>query len=273
MLDPPSVPAAVETARKKSLSLKASSLSWVRTPLHTSIPNGSTWQIASATFAAVIPPARKTGTGAASRVEGSKNFTALVVDRNLKGVSVGTKEKKMGLRATDTASVIFEDVRVPIKNRIGGEGEGFQIFMKAMQYGRPIVGAQAVGLAQGAFELARNYAKERKQFGKSISNFQAIRFMLADMAMNIEAARLLVYQSAYYLDKGEPSIKLSSFAKCFSSDMAMKVTTDAVQVFGGYGFIRDYLVEKYMRDAKILQIYEGTNQIQRIVIAKEILAY
>lgn len=202
----------------------------------------------------------------------SKSFTALVVDRDSSGLSVGPKEKKMGLRASDTASVTFQEVRVPVKNRIGEEGEGFRIFMKAMSYGRPIVGAQAVGVAQGAYELALAYAKERKQFGKPIAQFQAIKFMLADMAMNIEAARLLVYQSAYMLQQGKPSMKHASFAKCFASDTAMKVATDAVQIFGGYGFIRDYLVEKYMRDAKIMQIYEGTNQIQRLVIAKEILS-
>lgn len=204
--------------------------------------------------------------------KGNNGYTALVVDRHLDGVSVGPKEKKMGLRASDTASVTFEEVRVPIANRIGDEGEGFKIFLKSMSYGRPIVGAQALGLAQGAYEAALEYAKERKQFGKSISQFQAIQFMLADMAMNIEASRLLVYQSVFLLNEGRPSIKHASFAKCFASDTAMKVATDAVQIFGGYGYIRDYPVEKYMRDAKILQIYEGTNQIQRLVIAKEILS-
>lgn len=202
----------------------------------------------------------------------SRSFTALVVDRHLDGVSVGPKEKKMGLRASDTASVMFQQVKVPAENLIGQEGDGFRIFMKAMSYGRPIVGAQAVGVAQGAYELALEYSKMRKQFGKPISHFQGIKFMLADMAMNIEAARLLVYQSAFLLQQGQPSLKHASFAKCFASDTAMKVAADAVQIFGGYGFMRDYLVEKFMRDAKIMQIYEGTNQIQRLVIAKQILS-
>ncbi|WP_045522647.1 acyl-CoA dehydrogenase family protein [Neobacillus niacini] len=200
-----------------------------------------------------------------------KRFTALIVDRDLPGVSVGEKEKKMGLRASATGSLRFEDVRVPIKNRIGNEGEGFKIFMQALAYGRPMVGALSVGIAQGAYEAALNYSKERKQFGMPISQFQSIQFMIADMAMNIEAARLLVYKSAYLLQQGTPSPTIGAFAKCFASDTAMKVTTDAVQIFGGNGYIRDYPVEKYMRDAKITQIYEGTNQIQRVVMAKEIL--
>ncbi|WP_227937416.1 acyl-CoA dehydrogenase family protein [Alkalihalobacillus deserti] len=203
--------------------------------------------------------------------ENSNQFIALVVDRNVDGVSVGAKEKKMGLRASDTASVIFNDVRVPISNRIGEEGEGFKIFMKALSYARPMVGALSLGIAQGAYEEALAYSKERKQFGKPISTFQSIQFMLADMAMNIEAARLLVHKSVYLLQKGTPSTKSASFGKCFAADTAMKVATDAVQIFGGYGYIREYAVEKYFRDAKIMQIYEGTNQIQRVVIAKEIL--
>lgn len=177
----------------------------------------------------------------------------------------------MGLKASNTASVMFDNVRVPVSNRIGEEGEGFKIFMKALSFARPMVGAQSVGLAQGAYEEAVKFAKERKQFGTTISNFQAIQFMLADMAMNIEAARLLVYKAVYLLQEGTPSITNASFAKCFASDTAMKVATDAVQIHGGYGFIREYPVEKYFRDAKIQQIYEGTNQIQRVVIAKEIL--
>jgi alkylation response protein AidB-like acyl-CoA dehydrogenase len=202
----------------------------------------------------------------------SKSFTALIVERNLQGVKVGEKEKKMGLRASDTSSVTFEEVHVSIANRIGSEGEGFEIFMKALSYARPMVGAQALGIAQGAYEAALAYAKERKQFGKTISQFQSIQFMLADMAMNIEAARLLVYKAADLLQRGRPSAINASFAKCFAADTAMKVATDAVQIFGGYGYMREYPVEKYMRDAKIMQIYEGTNQIQRVIIAKEILS-
>jgi alkylation response protein AidB-like acyl-CoA dehydrogenase len=202
----------------------------------------------------------------------ARSFTALIVDRHSNGVTIGPKEKKMGLRASNTASVSFEEVRVPVANRIGQEGEGFKIFMKALSFARPMVGAQAVGIAQGAYEASLAYAKERSQFGKPISQFQVIQFMLADMAMNIEAARLLVHKSVFLLQQGQPSAIHASFAKCFAADTAMKVATDAVQIYGGYGFIREYPVEKYMRDAKIMQIYEGTNQVQRMVIAKEILS-
>ncbi|MBU8908301.1 acyl-CoA dehydrogenase family protein [Desertibacillus haloalkaliphilus] len=201
-----------------------------------------------------------------------KSFTALIVDRDSPGVTIGEKEKKMGLRASDTSSVIFEEVRVPVSNRLGAEGDGFKIFMKALMSARPMVGSQAVGIAQGAYEAALAYAKERKQFGKPITQFQSLQFMLADMAMTIEASRLLVQKAVYLLQEGTPSLTHASFAKCYASDTAMKVATDAVQIFGGYGFIREYPVEKYLRDAKIMQIYEGTNQIQRVVIAKEILS-
>lgn len=200
------------------------------------------------------------------------SFVALVVERDSDGLSVGESEKKMGLRSSNTASIIFENVSVPVSNRIGAEGEGFKIFMKALSHARPMVGAQSVGVAQGAYEEALRYAKERVQFGKPIADFQAIQFMLADMAMNIEAARLLVHKAAFLLEQGILSASSSSFAKTFAADTAMKVAADAVQIFGGYGFIREYPVEKYFRDAKIMQIYEGTNQIQRVVIAKEILS-
>ena len=204
--------------------------------------------------------------------EGSKKFVALIVDRDSEGLTVGPHEKKMGLRSSNTASVTFDDVRVPASNLLGEEGDGFKIFMKALSYARPMVGAQALGIAQGAYEEALNYAKERKQFGNPIANFQGIQFMLADMAMQVEAARLLVHKAVWYVQQGTPNIKASSFAKCYASDTAMRVATDAVQIHGGYGFIREYAVEKYFRDAKIMQIYEGTNQIQRVVIAKDILA-
>lgn len=203
--------------------------------------------------------------------EGSKKFVAFIVDRESDGVSVGPHEKKMGLRSSNTASVTFDEVHVPVANRLGEEGDGFKIFMKALSYARPMVGAQALGIAQGAYEEAVNYAKERKQFGMPISNFQGIQFMLADMAMEIEASRLLVQKAVWYLQQGTPNTKISSFAKCFASDTALKVAADAVQIHGGYGYIREYAVEKYFRDAKIMQIYEGTNQIQRVVIAKDIL--
>ncbi|MEW9669898.1 acyl-CoA dehydrogenase family protein [Ammoniphilus sp. 3BR4] len=231
------------------------------------ILNGSKCFITNASYADFyVVLAKQKGSG------DSKCFTALIVEREWNGVSVGEKEKKMGLRASDTNSVHFDEVRVPVANRIGVEGEGFKIFMKALSHARPMVGAQSVGVAQGAYEAALAYAKERKQFGKPISNFQAIQFMLADMAMNIEAARLLVHKSVYLLQEGRPSPTHAAFAKCFAADTAMKVATDAVQIFGGYGFIREYPVEKYFRDAKIMQIYEGTNQIQRVIIAKEILS-
>lgn len=203
--------------------------------------------------------------------EGSKKFVALIVDRESDGISVGPHEKKMGLRSSNTASVTFDEVRVPAANRLGEEGEGFKIFMKALSYARPMVGAQALGIAQGAYEEAVNYAKERKQFGKAIADFQAIQFMLADMAMEIEASRLLVQKAVWHVQQGTPNTRISSFAKCFASDTALKVAANAVQIHGGYGYIREYAVEKYFRDAKIMQIYEGTNQIQRVVIAKDIL--
>ncbi len=206
-----------------------------------------------------------------AKLKNTDRFVALVVERESGGLSVGESEKKMGLRSSNTASIIFEDVSVPVSNRIGEEGEGLKIFMKALSYARPMVGAQSVGVARGAYEEALRYAKERRQFGKPIADFQAIQFMLADMAINIEAARLLVHKAAFLLDQGILSASSSSFAKTFAADTAMKVAADAVQIFGGYGFIREYPVEKYFRDAKIMQIYEGTNQIQRVVIAKDIL--
>jgi acyl-CoA dehydrogenase len=205
------------------------------------------------------------------RSKGHKGLSAFVVPRSLPGVSVGKKEDKMGQRASDTADVLLEDVKVPAENLLGKEGEGFKIAMITLDYARPSVAAFAVGVARAAFELAMQYSKERVQFGVPIAMNQAIHFLLADMAMEIEAARLLTYKGAWLLDKGKRNTKESSFAKAFASDLAMRVTTDAVQIFGGYGYMRDYPVEKLMRDAKLLQIYEGTSQIQRMVIAKEIM--
>ncbi len=205
------------------------------------------------------------------RAKGHKGLSAFVVPRSLPGVSVGKKEDKMGQRASDTADVLFEDVSVPAANLLGKEGEGFKIAMITLDYARPTVAALAVGVARAAYELAMNYAKERVQFGVPIAMNQAIHFLLADMAMDIEAARLLTYKGAWLLDQGKRNTKESSFAKAFAADLAMRVTTDAVQVFGGYGYMRDYPVEKLMRDAKLLQIYEGTSQIQRMVIAKEVM--
>jgi acyl-CoA dehydrogenase len=205
------------------------------------------------------------------RSKGHKGLTAFVVPRALEGVSVGKKEDKMGQRASETSDVLFEDVRVPVENRVGEEGDGFRLAMMTLDRARPSIAAMAVGVARAAFEHAVKYSRERVQFGLPIAMNQSIHFMLADMAMDIEAARLLTHKSAWMLDQGRHATKESAFAKAFASDLAMRVTTDAVQIFGGYGYMKDYPVEKLMRDAKLLQIYEGTSQIQRMVIAKEIL--
>jgi acyl-CoA dehydrogenase len=205
------------------------------------------------------------------RSKGHKGLSAFVVPRSLPGVSPGKKEDKMGQRASDTSDVLFEDVRVPAANLLGKEGDGFKIAMKTLDYARPTVAAMSVGVARAAFEHAMKYSKERVQFGMPIAMNQAVHFLLADMAMDIEAARLLTLKSAWLLDQGRRNTKESSFAKAFAADLAMRVTTDAVQIFGGYGYMKDYPVEKLMRDAKLLQIYEGTSQIQRLVIAKEIM--
>ncbi|HEY7586697.1 MAG TPA: acyl-CoA dehydrogenase family protein [Candidatus Deferrimicrobiaceae bacterium] len=205
------------------------------------------------------------------RSKGHKGLSAFLVPRSLAGVSPGKKEEKMGQRASDTSDVLFEDVRVPAANLLGKEGDGFKIAMKTLDYARPTVAAMSVGVARAAFEHAMQYSKERVQFGMPIAMNQAIHFLLADMAMDIEAARLLTLKSAWLIDQGRRNTKESSFAKAFAADLAMRVTTDAVQIFGGYGYMKDYPVEKLMRDAKLLQIYEGTSQIQRLVIAKEIM--
>jgi acyl-CoA dehydrogenase len=187
------------------------------------------------------------------------------------GLTVGKHENKMGQRASNTVALTFEDVRVPVANRIGEEGDGFRIAMETLDNSRPLTAIMAVGLARAAMEHALDYSKNRKQFGKPVSDFQAVQFLLADMAKDIQAARLLTYQSAWLLDENQKNTLVSSYAKSFAADMAMRVATDAVQVFGGYGYIREYPVEKLMRDAKLIQIYEGTSQIQRVVIARELL--
>ena len=203
---------------------------------------------------------------------GTRGTTAFIVEKNFPGFKVGKEEDKMGIRASSTAEIIFEDCRVPEKNRLGREGEGFMVAMKTLDKSRPGVAAQALGIAQGAFDLALDYAKTRVQFGHPIISLQAIQFMLADMATQIEAARALLYQAARNVDADCKGMgQVSAMSKLLASDVAMKVTTDAVQIFGGYGYMRDYPVEKYMRDAKITQIYEGTNQIQRLVIARSLL--
>ena len=203
---------------------------------------------------------------------GTRGTSAFIVEKSFPGFKVGKEEDKMGIRASSTAEIIFEDCRVPEKNRLGREGEGFMVAMKTLDKSRPGVAAQALGIAQGAFDLALDYAKTRVQFGHPIISLQAIQFMLADMATQIEAARALLYQAARNVDADCKGMgQASAMSKLLASDVAMKVTTDAVQIFGGYGYMRDYPVEKYMRDAKITQIYEGTNQIQRLVIARSLL--
>jgi acyl-CoA dehydrogenase len=199
-----------------------------------------------------------------------RGMTAFIVDRDRPGVEVGKKEWNMGQHASDTRAVTFVDVEVPAANRLGGEGDGFKIAMSAFDHTRPIVSAAAVGLARSAMEHSVRYAQERRAFGSPIAAHQAVSFMIADMAMNIEAARLLVWQAALAIDRGERNTRQAAFAKAFAADMAMRTATDAVQIFGGYGFSSEYPVEKLMRDAKVFQIYEGTSQIQRLIIAKEI---
>ena len=206
------------------------------------------------------------------KTRGASGCSCFIVEKGTPGFNFGKKENKMGIRASATRELIFEDCIVPAENLIGREGMGFIIAMKVFDKSRPMVGAQAVGVARGAFETAIAYSKQRQQFGKPISSFQAIQFMLADMATEIEAARALVYQTARLIDSGAKDYsKESAMCKYFASDVAMKVTTDAVQVLGGYGYMKEYPVEKMMRDAKILQIYEGTNQIQRGIVASALL--
>jgi alkylation response protein AidB-like acyl-CoA dehydrogenase len=222
-----------------------------------------------------------TGAGASDRytvfasrdpVIGAKGISAFVVHSDDEGFSVGKSEKKMGIRGSPTREVYLDNVRIPEDRLVGAEGEGFSHAMRTLDYSRPTIAAQALGIAQGAFDAAVKYASEREQFGQKIAEFQGLQFMLADMAMDLEAARLLTYKAAALCDAQDPKLTyFASMAKCHASDTAMKVTTDAVQVLGGYGYMREYGVERMMRDAKITQIYEGTNQIQRVVIARQVL--
>ncbi len=205
------------------------------------------------------------------RSKGLRGLTAFLVDRDCPGISIGKEEDKMGIRSSNTTEVVFQDVKIPVSNLLGKEGEGFKIAMQTLDISRPVVGALGVGLGQAALDIAVKYAKERNQFGKPIGTFQAIQFMLADMAIQVESARWLVYRAAYLKDAGEPFSKEAAMAKTLGGDMAMKVSTDAVQILGGYGYSREYPAEKLMRDAKILQIFEGTNQVQRMVIAGQLL--
>ena len=203
---------------------------------------------------------------------GHKGINCLIMERGMPGFVVGPKENKMGIRGSDTHSLMFTDVKVPKENRIGEEGFGFKFAMKTLGGGRIGIASQALGIAQGAYELALAYSKERKAFGKLISQHQAIQFKLADMATRIEAARLLIYRAAWLKDQGLPCEKEGAQAKVFASETAMWVTTEAVQVHGGYGFVKEYHVERLMRDAKITQIYEGTSEVQRIVISRALIA-
>ncbi|MFJ8364152.1 acyl-CoA dehydrogenase [Streptomyces sp. NPDC003758] len=201
----------------------------------------------------------------------SKGISAFVVEKSDPGVSFGAPEKKLGIKGSPTREVYFDNVRIPADRMIGEEGTGFATAMKTLDHTRITIAAQALGVAQGAFDYAKNYVKERKQFGKPIADFQGIQFMLADMAMKIEAARQLTYAAAAKSERGDSDLTFQgAAAKCFASDVAMEVTTDAVQLLGGYGYTRDYPVERMMRDAKITQIYEGTNQVQRIVMARNL---
>jgi len=204
--------------------------------------------------------------------KGIRGASAIIVEKGTPGFEFGKKEDKLGIRASATRELIFTDCRIPEENILGKEGMGFIIAMKTFDQSRPVVGAQAAGVAQAALEEALGYSKVRKQFGTHISSFQAIQHMLADMAINIEAARALVYHAARVIDSGEKNIsRLSSMSKIFASDMAIKVTSDAIQIFGGYGFMKEYPLEKMMRDVKITQIYEGTNQILRNIIALDMI--
>ena len=204
------------------------------------------------------------------KAAGHRGLTAFVVPKSADGVTIDKHLDKMGQRATDTSALAFQDVQVPAGNRLGEEGEGFKIAMQTLDNTRPGTAAGAVGVARAAFEHAVAYSKERVQFGQPIAMNQGVNFLVADMATEIEAARLLVWQAAWLLDQGKRATLESSYAKRFAADTAMKVTTDAVQIFGGYGYMKEYPVEKLMRDAKLFQIYEGTSQIQRLVIAREI---
>ena len=203
--------------------------------------------------------------------KGAKGITAFVVEKSDPGVSFGAPEKKMGFKGSPTREVYFDNVEIGDDRRISEIGGGFGLAMKTLDHTRITIAAQALGIAQGAFEVATKYARERRQFGKPIFDFQAVQFMLADMAMEIEAARQLTYAAAVKSERGEGDLTFFSAAsKCFATDVAMKVTTDAVQVLGGYGYVNDYPVERMMRDAKLTQIYEGTNQIQRLVMARNL---
>src|SRR6478752_4266288 len=204
--------------------------------------------------------------------KGANGISAFVVHRDDEGFTVGSKERKLGIKGSPTTELYFENCRIPGDRIIGEPGSGFKTALASLDHTRPTIGAQAVGIAQGALDAAIAYTKERRQFRRPVSDFQGVQFMLADMAMKVEAARLMVYSAAARAERLEPNLGfISSAAKCFASDVAMEVTTNAVQLFGGYGYTTDFPVERFMRDAKITQIYEGTNQIQRVVMSRALL--
>ncbi len=230
------------------------------------ILNGSKYWVTSAGVADLYAVFARTGDE-----KGSRGVSAFVVERDTPGFTIGKIERKMGLHASPTGELIFEQCRLSAANRLGAEGDGLKIALSALDGGRINIAAISTGVARAAFEVATRYACERSAFGKPIAAFEGIQFLLADMAMKIEASRLLVYEAAYKMDEGEPSTQHAAMAKCFATDAAMQVTTDAVQVLGGAGYVRDWPLERYMRDVKSAQIFEGTNQIQRMVIARALL--
>jgi alkylation response protein AidB-like acyl-CoA dehydrogenase len=231
------------------------------------VVNGSKMWVTNGSHAGVITVFVTT-----DRSKRAKGVTALLVEPGMKGFSVGKNERKLGIHGSPTVALHFTDCEVPVENRLGEEGEGFKIAMRTLERSRPTIGAQAVGIGQAALDAATAYARERRAFDQPIAAFQGIQFMLADMAMGVHASRLVVHHAASLIDREAASTAMeASMAKCLASDTAMKVAVDAVQILGGYGYTREFPVERYLRDAKITQIYEGTNQIQRIVIAQQLL--
>ncbi|MBN1503684.1 MAG: acyl-CoA dehydrogenase [Candidatus Eisenbacteria bacterium] len=228
--------------------------------------NGTKIFITSASVAQVC-----IATAVTEKGKGTRGISAFLVEKGTPGFSVGTKEKKLGLHGADTSEIVFEDCRIPKENLLGREGEGFHIFMNALDGGRISIGAMALGIAQGALDACVKYSKERKQFGRRIADFQAVQWMIADMATEIACSRHLVYHSARLKDRGQRTTLESAMCKLFAGETAMRVTTKAIQIHGGYGYMRDYPVERYFRDAKLTEIGEGTSEIQRLVIARELL--
>ena len=232
------------------------------------VVNGSKMWVTNGSHAGVLTVFVST-----DRSRRGKGVTALLVEPGTRGFSVGKHEKKLGIRGSPTVALHFTDCEIPVENRLGEENEGFRVALHTLEQSRPTIGAQAVGIAQAALDAAVGYARERRSFDQPIAAYQGIQFMLADMAMAVHVSRLAVHHAAALMDRGATGTAFeASVAKCLASDTAMKVTTDAVQIFGGYGYTREFPVERYMRDAKITQIYEGTNQVQRIVMARQLLA-